>query len=232
VDLQIACDYEALSTRAAALMEDELRRKPDLVLVAAAGETPRGPYRAFAERLGRSAPRLRLVKLDEWGGLGQDDPASCDAFVRRSLVEPLGISEERYLAFDGAAPEPARECARVSAALGAWGGADLAVLGLGLNGPLGLIEPAALLAPAAHVATLSETSLRHSMLRHARRPTHGLTLGIAELLAARHVLLLVAGAHKRETLARLRRPGVTTELPASLLWLHPRVTCLCDEAAA
>jgi 6-phosphogluconolactonase/glucosamine-6-phosphate isomerase/deaminase len=82
------------------------------------------------------------------------------------------------------------------------------------------------------VATLSSASLGHAMIgATAARPTCGLTLGMAELLQARSVLLLVTGAAKREPMARLLEGRITTMLPASLLHLHAHATLLCDEAA-
>jgi 6-phosphogluconolactonase/glucosamine-6-phosphate isomerase/deaminase len=58
-----------------------------------------------------------------------------------------------------------------------------------------------------------------------------MTLGIAEILASRQILLLVSGASKAAILKRLLESPVTTRLPASFLWLHPNVTILCDRDA-
>jgi galactosamine-6-phosphate isomerase len=54
---------------------------------------------------------------------------------------------------------------------------------------------------------------------------------MADLLQARHVLLLVSGAAKSAQLRRLLRQEISTQFPASLLWLHPNVTLLCDTEA-
>jgi 6-phosphogluconolactonase/glucosamine-6-phosphate isomerase/deaminase len=45
-------------------------------------------------------------------------------------------------------------------------------------------------------------------------------------------LLLVSGAHKRKALERFMSGKITTQFPASFLWLHPRITVLCDRDAA
>jgi galactosamine-6-phosphate isomerase len=83
------------------------------------------------------------------------------------------------------------------------------------------------------VAKLSEASLDHPMVRHARgSDLYGLTLGMGDILHARSVLLLVNGPHKRDALRRLMTGPVTTAVPASMLWLHPDVTCICDADAA
>ncbi len=70
------------------------------------------------------------------------------------------------------------------------------------------------------------------MLDRARgRPDFGLTLGIADLLHARQILLLVSGSAKQEPLRRLLNGPISTDLPASLLELHENVLVLCDEDA-
>jgi galactosamine-6-phosphate isomerase len=186
---------------------------------------------------GREDPHLfahlRIIKLDEWGGLEPNDPATCESYLRRHLLKPLNVSADRYLAFPTNPQDPQAECKRLEALTCDAGPIDLCVLGLGLNGHLGFNEPSASLSPGPHVAKLTESSLAHPMLRDARRDVkYGLTLGMADILRSRRILLLVNGEHKRDALTRLRNPNVTTAFPASFLWLHANVTCICDAAAA
>ena len=109
---------------------------------------------------------------------------------------------------------------------------DICVLGLGANGHLALNEPAEQLQPFVHVARLTAESCQHPMLAEsAARPSYGLTIGMADILQSRKVLLLVSGVHKREQFQRLLSRQVSTQFPASFLWLHPDVTCLCDRDA-
>jgi len=71
------------------------------------------------------------------------------------------------------------------------------------------------------------------MLRRARAPVrYGLTLGMADILQSRKVLLLVNGSLKREALRELLSGRISTGFPASFLWLHADATCLCDQEAA
>jgi galactosamine-6-phosphate isomerase len=231
---QVLADYEALSRRAADLMIESLRTKPNSLFCLAAGATPTRAYTLVAEHYHR-APRLfeqmRVLKLDEWGGLAMDDPASCEGFLRQSILEPLRL-QDRYIAFNGQSEDPAAEVARIAGWLKEHGPIDLCVLGLGVNGHLGFNEPGPHLTPHAHVAQLSAESLTHAMLDEAHtRPTCGLTLGMADLLQAHQILLLVSGAAKSAQLHTFLQGEITTEFPASLLWLHPNVTLLCDAPA-
>jgi 6-phosphogluconolactonase/glucosamine-6-phosphate isomerase/deaminase len=55
---------------------------------------------------------------------------------------------------------------------------------------------------------------------------------MGEILSSREILLLVSGANKREPLRKFLRREITTEFPASFLWLHSNWTLLCDDDAA
>jgi galactosamine-6-phosphate isomerase len=228
-------DHEAMSRFAVEWIAGSIAAKAESLLCLATGSTPTRTYELLAERYAGN-PRLlaeaRLLKLDEWGGLAMDDPASCQAHLRRIVVDPLGLAD-RYIAFQSQPADPTAECQRIAAWLQHNGPIDLCVLGLGTNGHLGFNEPAPFLQPHAHVARLSAASLGHAMLVEARsRPAYGLTLGMADLLQARQILLLVSGPAKREPLRQLLRGQISTQFPASLLHLHPSALILCDSAAA
>lgn len=232
----VCADHEALSRLAADTIANELRRHPSLLLCAASGKTPARAYDLLARRR-RDEPglfeRLRVLKLDEWEGLAMDDPGSCEVHLREHLLEPLGVTADRYLGFRGDAINAEAECAHIAKALDEQGPIDLCVLDLGANGHLGFNEPAPDLAPRPHVVPLSRAALDHPMVRRARAHVrHGLTLGVADILRARKVLLLASGADNAPPMQRLREPRLSTSFPASLLWLHADATCLCDREAA
>jgi galactosamine-6-phosphate isomerase len=228
--------YETMSQRAAEWIAAEIHSRREMLLVAASGATPTRTYELFASRR-RDEPhlfdRVRLVKLDEWWRLERTDAATCEAYLQRHLVGPLGLSADRYLSFRSDAEDPDAECRRVGEQLQKWGRVGLCVLGLGVNGHLGLNEPADVLQPYAHVAVLSEATGKHPMLASTSGPvTRGLTLGMVEILGAARIVLLVSGAHKAEPMRQLLSGQIATNFPVSLLWMHPDVTCFCDRLAA
>ena len=57
-------------------------------------------------------------------------------------------------------------------------------------------------------------------------------MGIGTILEARQILLLGAGAAKRDAVARAVEGPVTASVTASALQLHPQVTVLLDREAA
>lgn len=225
-------DYEALSAQAASLVISEITQQRDLLLCAATGNSPIGLYDKLVRRAqtdGALFDALRIIQLDEWSGLSENDPGCCERYLRTRLLVPLGISPARFMGFASAALEPEEECRRIRSALARHGPIDVCVLGLGINGHIGFNEPGAVLLPFCHVARLSEESRRHAMVRSMGGPPRlGLTLGMQEILAARRILLLVTGDGKQQALAGLLSGEVSTTLPASFLWLHQDADCLID----
>jgi galactosamine-6-phosphate isomerase len=228
-------DYAALSREAADFIADALRAEPDLTLALATGSSPTGCYELLAEYNTHEPDlfeRARIIKLDEWGGLEMDDPATCEAYLQQYIVQPLGIDPARYTGFHSRPADPQAECVRLRMALDRLGPIGLCVLGLGANGHLGFNEPADELTPWPHVAQLSQETLRHPMAQQTESTiVYGLTLGMAHIMQARRILLLVNGAHKREQLTRVLQGAVSTHFPASLLCLHADMTVICDAAA-
>ncbi len=236
LDLRVASSYEEMSRRAAAVICREVRRRPELLLCVSAGATPTRTYELLAAQGARDPGlfrRVRVTQIDEWAGLAPGSAASCAADLRVKLLGPLGIRSTRFKGFNGAAIDPAVECKRMAGWLAANGPIDLCILGLGKNGHIAMNEPAKALVPGVHVATLSASSRRHAMLRGlTNKPRQGMTLGLAEILQSRKILLLVSGKAKRSALNRLIGSGITTAFPASVLWLHRDATVLCDREAA
>jgi galactosamine-6-phosphate isomerase len=225
-------NHEALSLHAAAIIIDEIRQRPNLLLCTAAGSTPTRTYDLLVEKK-QVEPhlfdQLRVLMLDEWGGLEMDNPATCKVYLEEHLIHSLGVSSERFIAFQSGTDDPHGECERLRTLLGKHTPIDLCILGLGTNGHLGLNEPAEALEAFVHITSLSETSLRHPMLEPVKgRVTYGLTLGMADILRSRKVLLLVSGKQKGKALRRLLTPDISPTFPASFLWLHPDVTVLHD----
>ncbi len=234
--IQVEDTYDAMSHAAADFICREVRQRPNMLLCVSAGGTPTRAYEQLTARAA-SEPglfsRLRVLQIDEWFGLVPGDPATCARDLRTKLLQPLGIARDHFQGFRTDASDPEAEARRIARWLAAHGPIDLCILGLGRNGHVAMNEPADALIPHAHVATLADSSRHHAMLKDlAKKPRYGLTLGMAEILRSRRILLLVNGERKRQALKRLMKPLATTGFPASFLWLHPDSTVMCDREAA
>ncbi len=241
-ELLVAADATSAADQAARLLLAELshRQRP---LGLATGRTMEPVYRALMQQLaglpaGERHRRLAgwlSFNLDEYVGLGPRHPGSFAAFMACQLVQPLGLDPGQVRLPDGLAPDPAREACRYGAELAAAGGIGLQLLGLGLNGHVGFNEPPCSASAPIRVVDLADTTRQQNAGAFggdsAAVPARAITLGLAEILAAQRILLLVTGAAKAPVLARLLRDPPCPDLPASWLQRHPAVTLLVDRAA-
>ncbi len=197
------------------------------------GTTPAPAYALVPDALvacGGSVEHATVVLLDEYVGLAPDDPARCDVQLRTQLLGrlqppprfvPVRVDE---LAPDAAAADLDAAAERL----------DLAVLGLGANGHVGMNEPGSDAGAPTRVTEIAAPTVRAAVERYGAvgRPTAGITIGLARLLAAGELWLLVTGARKAEILTRTLDGPMTPDVPASLLRAHPRLRVIADEAAA
>lgn len=230
----VADDYADLSRKAADAVARQIQSKPSSLLVLPTGNTPLGLFRDLIglARLGLDVSAIRFAVLDDYAGIKSDDRRSLTAWLGRELLLPLGIGAHRLLAFETLG-DAALEGPRMDAAIKAAGGIDLAVLGLGPNGHLGMNEPGTPFDQPSFHAVLTPATIRSNAVywgSEADVPRAGFTLGLGTLGAAQSLLLLVSGAHKAEILAHVIKDR-DSELPAALVHRHPRATIIADQAA-
>ena len=94
MNIIIAKDYAALSEKAARIIIETVRAKPDAVLGLATGTTPLGLYKrliADHKENGTSYKHIRAVNLDEYKGLPKDHPQSYAYFMRKNLFDHIDI---------------------------------------------------------------------------------------------------------------------------------------------
>ena len=210
-----------------------LARKPEAVIALPTGQTPLGLYaelvaRAAAKQL--SAAQARFFNLDDYLGLSAAHPLSYARFLREHFLMPAGVPEEHIRLLRGDAGIEA-ECRDYEAAIAAAGGLDLAILGLGANGHIGFNEPGSDWSARTHVVALSpETRATHVAQTQGKFaiPEYGVTVGISTIVAAREILLLVAGGAKARALAALRRGIPDPKWPLTALLTHRNLTVLAE----
>lgn len=227
--------YEELSRTAKDIIIREIKNKKNLLLCTATGGSPTETYDLLAHEY-KDKPdlfdQLRILKLDEWGGIPMQHPATCESYLKAHLLQALQIPNSRYFGFYSNPADPLQECINIQNKLEQEGPIDLCILGLGMNGHLAFNEPADFLHPHCHVATLSAMSLEHPMAAEMQeKPPYGLTLGMADILQSKMILILINGQQKRTIVSKFLSQRITSQLPASFLWLHPHVICLIAKDA-
>jgi glucosamine-6-phosphate deaminase len=212
--------------------------KPGAAVALPTGQTPAGMYadlvaRAAEQRL--SLANARFFNLDDYVGLTAHHPLSYARFLRERLLTPAGVPEAHIRLLRGDAVDLAAECGDYEGAIAAAGGLDLAILGLGPNGHIAFNEPGGSWSSRTHVVSLSaETRAMHALQTRSTFfiPKTCITVGVETILAARKILLLVAGDAKVAALAALERGAPDLEWPVTALLGHSDVTVLCESELA
>jgi glucosamine-6-phosphate deaminase len=177
----------------------------------------------------------RFFNLDDYIGVAADHPLSYARFLRERLLTPSGVPEAHIRLLRADAPDLAAECRDYEAAIAMAGGLDLAILGLGPNGHIAFNEPGQSWSTRTHVVSLSvETRAMHALQTHSMFdiPRTGITVGIETILAARKILLLVAGDAKAEALDAFQQGIADPRWPVTALLGHHDLTVLAEAELA
>jgi len=232
-------DDDALSAALASCVLERIVARPSLVLGLPTGRTPLGLYREIRERSGGDRIDWSSVKtfnLDEFAGLDPSSEHSYRAYMQIELFDHVSIDPANIGFLNGGAPDLNAECRRYEDAIENAGGIDIQILGIGANGHIGFNEPAAGLCATTHIATLTDETREANAARFGgewtRVPARALSMGMATILNAREIVLIATGAEKADAVHGMIEGLITTQLPASILQVHPRVTVMLDSAAA
>jgi glucosamine-6-phosphate deaminase len=230
-------DYAEMSSRVACFVVSQLRDKPDSLLIFPTGETPRGLFRELVSLRRKGAldsGLMRVATLDEYAGLARDDRRRLTLWLDRELLMPLGVANERVIAFEPASPDAAAECARVEREIAEAGGIDLAIVGLGPNGHVGFNEPGSPFDSRARLVSLAPESIRSNAAywgSEAQVPPSALTLGLGTIRQSRRLVLMASGAHKADILSQVIGGSIGPEIPGTILKLHADATIVADRDA-
>jgi glucosamine-6-phosphate deaminase len=235
----ITNDYTELSREAARIIANALRKKPDLRLGLATGDTQLGMYRELV-RMHREEhldfSRVITFNLDEYIGLSAGHPQSFRAVMHASLFDHVNIAASHIHIPDGTPRDNFDEvCRQYEQAIQRAGGIDLQVVGIGKDGHIGFNEPTSSLASRTRPKTLTHGTIednRHNFPPGEEPPAAAITMGIGTILEARRILLLASGAAKAKAVALAVEGPLTAAVSASALQMHREVTALIDRTAA
>lgn len=227
---------EAFATTGANVLQDLWLAAGPAPMLIATGSTPMPIYAELARRVQAEkleTPSSKLVQLDEYVGVGEEDARSLYGWMQRSFLGPLRISGDRVIRLRGDTADPDGECARFEASVRELGGLGIAIVGLGPNGHIGFNEPPSPASAPSRMVALTPESLASNAgyWDGLDVPTHALTAGLSLILDADVVVLVVQGEHKRDILNRTLRGPETDDVPASHLRRARRLVVVADIAA-
>lgn len=234
----ILCEnYQEISKEAAKIVAKQLREKPDSILGLATGSTPLGLYNELVNmnQSGEvSFERATTFNLDEYYPMDASNSQSYRYFMNEKLFSKVNIDIEKTHVPDGMAFEPEMECRKYESMINECGGIDLQVLGIGQNGHIGFNEPEMKLVAKTHLTDLTQETINANARFFERPedvPKKAITMGIGTILRAKKIILLASGTSKHKALSSVLAGDINTDVPASMLNLHPDVTVICDRNA-
>jgi glucosamine-6-phosphate deaminase len=226
--------YEAVAWRIIA----QILQKPDSLIGLATGRTMKGVYAVVREIYAQhpfDTSRVTVFGLDEITNLPREYPGSCYFRILNEVVKPLGISEQNFLMPPNLSDDFDSDARSYEQQIAERGKVDLQILGIGENGHIGFNQPGT---PFESRAWHSKMDSRREEI--VRRESHtpenvslgGLTLGIQNIMHSQKIILAANGVHKAKIMVSSLKGPVTTEVPASVLQLHPDCEVIMDREAA
>jgi glucosamine-6-phosphate deaminase len=227
-----------MSRQAAQIVADQIRQKPDSVIGFATGSTPLGLYKELVHMYHNkevSFERIQTFNLDEYVGLAKDHPQSYYRFMWDHLFGQVDIQESQIHFPSGVFQDTKQACKEYDLQLQRMGPIDLQILGIGANGHIGFNEPSDVFIMGTHIVQLTKQTIEANARFFedpSEVPRKAITMGIGDIMKARHILLLASDESKAEAVRSLFSGVIDPKVPASILQLHPKVSVFVTSEVA
>ncbi|MGQ7462449.1 glucosamine-6-phosphate deaminase [Streptococcus suis] len=201
------------------------------VLGLATGSSPIEFYKQIRES-DLDFSEVTSVNLDEYVGLGEDSDQSYVYFMKEQLFNAKPFKKS-YLP-NGLAIDVVAETERYNKIL-AEHPVDFQILGIGRNGHIGFNEPGASFDGIARVVDLAPSTIEANARFFENPedvPKQAISMGIANIMAAKTIVLMAYGQEKADAIKATVEGPVTEQVPASVLQNHEDVVLIIDQAAA
>lgn len=230
-------NYEDLSSYLGDQIVNKMKESRKNLICLASGDTPLGAFKYVTDKFTNNdlaKENFVFVGLDEWVSMDKNDKGSCQEYMEEYLFSKLKISKEQIIQFDAKSEDLENECHKMDKYIFENNGLDLVVLGIGMNGHLGLNEPNENYNQYSHVVDLSENTkeVAQKYFTNETKLEKGITIGIKHFLEAKEVILVASGRRKSEIIKKIYDSDITESIPATILKKHSNVTLLLDEESA
>ncbi len=234
---------EQVSRWAARYIVDRINKfKPTeerpFVLGLPTGGTPLATYKELIKLYQTGEVSFKNVvsfNMDEYVGLPQEHPESYHSFMYNNFFNHVDMQEKNINILNGNTDDHDAECRRYEEKIKSYGKINLFMGGVGVDGHIAFNEPASSLSSRTRIKTLTEDTLiansRFFDNDVNKVPKYALTVGVATLLDAEEVMLLITGHNKALALQACVEGAVNHLWTVSALQLHRHALVVCDEPA-
>jgi galactosamine-6-phosphate isomerase len=233
--LEVFPNSDVLAEKVADYILNLLEEKPNATLVLTSGSTPIKTYHILAQKAKKELfSKAFIIGLDEWVGIGPKSEGSCRYIVEQNLLIPLGVSEKQYTFFDSLTSNLDSECQRVDQIIFDRGGLDFILVGIGLNGHIGLNEPGSSFMSYCQVTLLEEITINTGQKYfNTQTPlTQGITVGLKHLTQSKSAMIIAGGESKAAIIKKTIDSPITENIPSTILKLHKNGMLWVDQEAA
>lgn len=203
------------------------------------GSSPIGVYEKLIEK--NKAGKLSFANvvtfnMDEYLGLPREHDQSYWYFMHDHFFNHLvDMKSENIHILNGMTNDPEGECRKYEEMIVSFGGIDLFMGGIGVDGHVAFNEPYTSLASRTGIRDLtSDTRIVNSRFfgnDPENVPAQALSVGVGTVMDSKEVLILINGHNKARALAATVEGGVSQRWTCSALQLHNGAIIACDEAA-
>lgn len=216
----------------------QMLNKPASVIGLSTGRTTGNFHRLIGEIYSRysfDVASTTFFGLDEVTNVPREYAGACYTMLKTELMDALGIKEENFLMLPTVSDDFGKACKEFRQEIARRGGIDLLMLGLGENGHLGFNQPGHPFDTETRVTSMHaelEVRIRRETNTPPEKELGGVTLGIKDIMQARRIVLVAKGKNKTDIVKEMLTGPITTDVPASILQLHPNCEFLLDSEAA
>lgn len=233
----ITKNYSKLSQKASEIIIGEMAGKRNLVMGFATGSTPLGLYKRLvkAEKKGEiDFSKITTFNLDEYYPIKRTSKNSYYYFMFKNLFNRVKIKESKINILNGETKDPQKECKLYQDKL-RKNKIDIQVLGIGANGHIGFNEPLSSFKSRTRLVNLAEKTVKDNskfFIRKKDVPSKALTMGIADIIDAKKIVLLASGFNKAKAVKMMIEGQIDESCPASILKKHHNAVVILDKRAA
>lgn len=231
-------DERAFDTAAAWKIIRQMLMNPNAVIGLSTGRTTGGMHKIVSDIYQQypfDVSHITIFNVDELTNLERSYAGSCYTMIYEQLVKNIGISEKNFVMPPTMSEDFPAECRKFEGELARRGGVDLQMLGIGANGHVGINQPGTPFESTTWVSPMDpifEARVRRETGVSKDHELGGLTLGIKNIMHTRHLVLVAKGREKAEIVKQALFGPVNSDLPASIVQLHPNCEVLLDAEAA
>ena len=238
IELIITKNYEEMSQKAADIIIELLKKKPNAVLGLATGSTPLGLYKILVSKYKEgliSFKDILTYNLDEYCDIPKEHEQSYFTYMNKNLFDHIDINKNNTHLPKGEgdsilnSDNYEKELNEIKIAI--------QLLGIGSNGHIGFNEPGTDFNLGVHEVILTENTIKDNARFFEndinKVPKKAITMGIKNILDAETIILIANGKNKANAIKNIMSGVVDKNIPASALNLHKgKVYVIVDKEAA